>query len=115
VLATGFRPAPLNLPIVFSKSVSRGFTQLRRHRRHRIGDIGAAFWDRAVAITTTITIGWLPIGHISPKRRLGERPPLGELGCAPRRHRVRLADYRHGPVVTLSAGALVKVRFPSRD
>ena len=37
--------------------------------------IGAAFWDRAVAITvTTITIGWLmAIGPISIKRRLTQR------------------------------------------
>lgn len=35
------------------------------------GDIGAAFWDHAVAITT-ITIGWLmAIGDISAEHRLG--------------------------------------------
>jgi hypothetical protein len=48
---------------------------MRRRHPYRIGDIGdigVAFWDRAVAITT-ITIGWLmAIGHVSIKRRLGE-------------------------------------------
>ena len=77
VLATGFRPAPRILPIVSSENTSRGFMQRRRpYRIGDIGDIGAAFCDRTVAITT-ITIGWLmTIGHISTKRRLGERPLL---------------------------------------
>jgi hypothetical protein len=50
VLATGSRPAPLILPIVSSAKTSRGFMQ--RHRPYGIGDIGAAFCDRTVAITT---------------------------------------------------------------
>ena len=84
-LATGFRSALRNLPIVFSERTSRGF--MRRRRPHHIGDIGgigAAFWDRAVAITT-ITIGWFTlIGHISTERRptQGTVPPQA-LWCAP--------------------------------
>jgi hypothetical protein len=62
---------------------------MQRRRPHRIGDIGdigAAFWDRAVAITT-ITIGWLTaIGHISIKRRLTQGPCLRKLSRAPGRH-----------------------------
>src|SRR5215471_446338 len=94
-LATGFRSAPRSLLIVFSKRTSRGFIQRRRrpHRIGDIGDIGAAFWDRAVAITiTTITIGWLmAIGPISIKRAsLGDRASevlhraASPLGRAPR-------------------------------
>ena len=72
MLATGFRPAPRNLLIVSSGRTSRGFMQRRRlHLIGDTGDIGAAFWDHAAAITT-ITIGWLmAIGDISAEHRLG--------------------------------------------
>jgi len=91
VLATGFRPAPLILPIVSSEKTSRDFMQrCRPYRIGDIGDIGAAFCDRTVAITTLI-IGWLmAIGHISTKPRLGERPLLPRIAG----DRVQLAASR---------------------
>jgi hypothetical protein len=69
---------PRILLIVSSERASRASTQLRRHRRHRIGDIGAGFEDRTVTIPLYDRTAQ-PVGDISTKRRRGERPRLPKL------------------------------------